>query len=241
MTSLLERYELSRSAPVSVERFYLQAEIARVAYAERDAFVCDSDTGVTPAEHLVSPERAATLSRRISSESRLVDFSPLPFPEHKDTVFLVVVDRARTAVSFINSIFDDFGSGILAPKSGGLLHNRGMCFALELGHPNKLAGGKRPMHTILPAMLTHEDELGLSFGATGGHFQPIGQMQVLSNLVDYGMNVQEAIDAPRMFARGDVLDFGRHCSKLFRGGAACTWSPAHACAESVRNGSGDLD
>lgn len=206
MTSVLDQYELSRFAPVSVERFHLQAEIARIAYAERDAFVCDPDTGVTPVEHLVSPQRAAALANRISFEGRLTDLSPLPCPEHKDTVFLSVVDRDRTAVAFINSIFDDFGSGILAPKSGVLLHNRGFGFVLEPGHPNCLAGGKRPMHTILPAMLTYDGELLLSFGVTGGHFQPIGQMQVLSNLIDYGMNVQEAVDAPRMFARGDVLE-----------------------------------
>jgi gamma-glutamyltranspeptidase / glutathione hydrolase len=77
---------------------------------------------------------------------------------------------------------------------------------LEPGHPNALSGGKRPMHTILPAMLTRDDEVVLSFGVTGGHFQPIGQIQILSNLIDYGMSVQQAIDLPRMFARGDVFD-----------------------------------
>lgn len=206
MASLLERCDISRFAPVSVERFHLQAEIARLAYAERDTFVCDPDTGTTPVEHLISSVRAAALSRRISLDARLVDLLPVPVPEHKDTVFLTVVDRDRTVVSFINSIFDDFGSGIVAPKSGVLLHNRGSGFVLEPGHPNALAGGKRPMHTILPAMLTRDDEVVLSFGVTGGHFQPLGQVQILSNLIDYSMSVQEAIDLPRMFARGDVFD-----------------------------------
>lgn len=206
MASLLERCDISRFAPVSVERFHLQAEIARLAYAERDTFVCDPDTGTTPVEHLISPAKATALSRRISLDARLVDLSPVPAPEHKDTVFLTVVDRDRTVVSFINSIFDDFGSGIVAPKSGVLLHNRGSGFVLEPGHPNALAGGKRPMHTILPAMLTRDDEVVLSFGVTGGHFQPLGQVQILSNLIDYSMSVQEAIDLPRMFARGDVFD-----------------------------------
>lgn len=206
MASLLERCDISRFAPVSVERFHLQAEIARLAYAERDAFVCDPNTGKTPVEHLISPARAAALSRRISLDARLVDLSPVPAPDHKDTVFLTVVDRDRTVVSFINSIFDDFGSGIVAAKSGVLLHNRGSGFVLEPGHPNALAGGKRPMHTILPAMLTRADEVVLSFGVTGGHFQPIGQVQILSNIIDYGMSVQQAIDLPRMFARGDVFD-----------------------------------
>ena len=206
MASLLERCDISRFAPVSVERFHLQAEIGRLAYAERDVFICDPDTRETPVDYLISPARATELSRRISLAARLVDLAPLPVPEHKDTVFLTIVDRDRTVVSFINSIFDDFGSGIVAPKSGVLLHNRGSGFVLDPGHPNALAGGKRPMHTILPALLTRDDEVVLSFGVTGGHFQPIGQVQILSNLVDYGMSVQEAIDLPRMFARGDVFD-----------------------------------
>ncbi|WCS28350.1 gamma-glutamyltransferase [Methylobacterium sp. NMS14P] len=206
MARLLELHDLSRFEPLSVERYHLQAEIARIAYAERDIFVCDPDTGRVPVEHLISPARALALSERISLRGRLSDLTPLPAPEHKDTVFLTVVDRDRTAVSFINSVFDDFGSGIVAAGSGVLLHNRGFGFVLEPGHPNVLAGRKRPMHTILPAMLTRDGEAVLSFGVTGGHFQPIGQIQILSNLIDYGMTVQEAIDQPRMFARGDVLD-----------------------------------
>lgn len=207
MASLLDRYDVAQFAAISTERYHLLAEIARIGYAERDAFVGDPNTGPVPVERMTTSARADILTRSISGSSRLVDVSPIAVPEHKDTVFLSVVDKDRTAVSFINSIFDDFGSGIVAPECGVLLHNRGFGFVLEPDHPNTLAGGKRPMHTILPAMLTRNGECVLSFGVTGGHFQPIGQIQLLSNLLDYRMSVQEAIDQPRIFARGDVMDF----------------------------------
>ena len=209
MASLLDRYHVANYAAVSVERYHLLAEIARIGYAERDAFVGDPDAGPSPVARMTASARADILTSRISQNSRLVDVAPIAMPEHKDTVFLSVVDKDRTAVSFINSIFDDFGSGIVAPECGVLLHNRGFGFALEPNHPNTLVGGRRPMHTILPAMLTRDGECVLSFGVTGGHFQPIGQLQVLSNLLDYQMSVQDAIDQPRIFARGDVLDFER--------------------------------
>lgn len=207
MATLLERFSIAALDPRSPERYHLLAEAARIAYAERDAFIGDPDRSDIPVQQLLSFSRADALSRRVSRSSRIADLVPNPAPEHKDTVFLTVVDKDRTTVSFINSIFDDFGSGILAPQSGVLFHNRGCGFVLDEGHPNELAGGKRPMHTILPAMLTKEGEVELAFGVTGGHFQPMGQIQILSNMIDHGMSVQESIDAPRIFARGDVLEF----------------------------------
>lgn len=207
MARLLERFDPSSFGPMSTERLHILSEIARIAYAERDAFIGDPDAGSIPVDHLLSTERADRLAGSISLHGRLSDLTPVTkVPEHKDTVFLSVVDRDRTAVSFINSVFDDFGSGIVAAKSGVLLHNRGFGFVLEQGHPNELKGGRRPMHTILPAMLTRDGAAELSFGVTGGHFQAIGQLQILSNVVDYGMSIQEAIDHPRIFARGDVLE-----------------------------------
>ncbi|AOO84945.1 gamma-glutamyltransferase [Bosea vaviloviae] len=207
MATLLDRFDLSALDLQSPERYHILAEIARIAYAERDAFVADPDIAPVPLQHLLSARRADALFPRISNSGRISNLTPIPAPEHKDTVFLTVVDKDRTAVSFINSIFDDFGSGIVSSKSGVLFHNRGCGFVLDEGHPNVLAPGKRPLHTILPAMLTKDGEVELAFGVTGGHFQPIGQIQVLSNILDHGMSVQEAIDAPRIFARGDVLDF----------------------------------
>jgi gamma-glutamyltranspeptidase len=99
----------------------------------------------------------------------------------------------------------DFGTGIVCPSSGVIFHNRGQGFVLEGGHPNAIAGRKRPLHTIIPAMLTRNGKAVMPFGVTGGQFQPFGQVQVLTNILDYGVEVQAAIDAPRIFAKDDTI------------------------------------
>jgi gamma-glutamyltranspeptidase/glutathione hydrolase len=132
--------------------------------------------------------------------------APVPVPAHRDTVFLAVVDRDRNAVAFINSIFDDFGCGIVSPTTGIIFHNRGCGFVLERGHPNAIAGRKRPLHTIIPAMLTKAGKAVMPFGVTGGQFQPFGQVQILTHILDHGMGVQAAIDQPRLFAFGNRVE-----------------------------------
>lgn len=205
IASILDRFDLGRYDPLSFERFHLQAEIARLAYAQRDLFVCDPAFQPVPTADLLRVDRISDLARKVTLEGRISDVSPTPLPNQRDTVYITAVDQDGTAVSFINSLFDNFGSGLVAPRCGVLLHNRGTGFVLIPGHANVLAGRKRPMHTIIPALLTKNGHTVLSFGVTGGHFQPAGQVQVLSNIIDYGMSVQQAIDFPRMFARGDSL------------------------------------
>lgn len=209
IAGMLEALDVSRFAPLSAERFHLQGEISRIAYTQRDAYLCDPNSTTVECGRLTSSSYLKEMASKVALQKRLSDLTPFGAPEHRDTVYVTVVDRDGTVVSLINSIFDDFGSGLVAPQSGVLLQNRGCGFVLEQGHPNELAGRKRPMHTIIPALLTKDDEAVMSFGVTGGHFQPAGQMQVLSNIVDYGMSVQEAIDHPRMFARGDSFEVER--------------------------------
>ncbi|PMS36798.1 gamma-glutamyltransferase 2 [Trinickia symbiotica] len=209
IAGMLETFDVARFAPLSAERFHLQGEISRIAYTQRDAYLCDPSSSEFDWDRLTSSSHVRELASKVSMQKRLADLTPFGAPEHRDTVYVTVVDKDGIVVSLINSIFDDFGSGLVAPRSGVLLHNRGCGFVLEQGHPNELAGRKRPLHTIIPALITKDDEAVMSFGVTGGHFQPAGQLQVLSNALDYGMSVQEAIDHPRMFARGNSFEVER--------------------------------
>src|SRR5204862_4472433 len=140
-----------------------------------------------------------------------------------DTTLVTVVDRDRTAVSIINSLFVGFGSAIATQKTGILLHNRGMSFVLDPNNPNCAGPRKRPMHTIIPALAMREGRCELAFGVMGGSYQAMGHAHFVSNLVDYGMDVQAAIDAPRYFFDGPKTMIERGLSQeavegLKRGG-----------------------
>jgi gamma-glutamyltranspeptidase/glutathione hydrolase len=122
-----------------------------------------------------------------------------------DTVYLSVVDKNRLSVSFINSIYFDFGVGIVTPKSGITLQNRGKGFTTKPGHPNCIAPSKRPLHTLIPAMAKRDGKIDMSFGVMGGDFQPMGQVNVVVNRYIYGMDPQAALDFPRLFPKGDSV------------------------------------
>ena len=153
-----------------------------------------------PVDDLLSDRHAETLRAAIDPERALAELPPSRLPAHADTVYLTVVDRDRTAVSFINSLYHSFGSGLVGPKSGVMLHNRGSAFVVDPDHPNCIAPGKRPMHTIIPGMLAKDGRAVMPFGVMGGHYQAAGHAHLLSNLLDYGLDLQEAIDLPRVFA-----------------------------------------
>ncbi|WP_062118330.1 gamma-glutamyltransferase family protein [Aureimonas sp. AU40] len=195
---ILERFPV-RSHPLDVDAIHVEVEATRLAYAARDAFVADRSVSDVPVDHLLSDELADRLAAEIDL-SRAID--PLPVldaVEHSDTVYISVVDRDRNAVSFINSIFHPYGSGILAPKSGVLLHNRGQSFSMAPGHPNRIGPRKRPMHTIIPGMVTRSGRTVMSFGVMGGHYQAMGHAHILSKLFDHRMDLQSAMDLPRLF------------------------------------------
>jgi gamma-glutamyltranspeptidase/glutathione hydrolase len=135
----------------------------------------------------------------------MTDLPPVALPGMSDTVYLCVADADGNSISFINSLFAAFGSGIMARNSGVLFHNRGIGFSLDPGHPNEVAPGKRPAHTIIPAMMADGDTAIMPFGVMGGHFQAFGHAHFVTNVVDFGLDIQEAIDLPRIFHFDGVL------------------------------------
>jgi len=171
-------------------------EAMRLGMVDAGRYVADPEISDVPVSALLSKDYAARRRSLIGANKALPLVAPGQ-PEHQDTVYLSVVDSHGNAVSFINSLYHGFGSGLVVPDTGVCLQNRGACFVLEQGHPNALAGGKRPYHTIIPAMALRDGSLWLSFGVMGGFMQPQGHLQVLSNLVDHGLDPQAALDAPR--------------------------------------------
>ena len=201
LLNILERFDLAALDPLGTDRFHLALEAARLAYAVRDTHIADpAAMRVSPLD-LLDKNFAAKLAARIDRATR-VALPRAPSPGD-DTVYLTVVDRDRMAVSLINTLYSTFGVGICTEKTGIMLTNRGACFVLDPDHPNTFGPGKRPMHTIIPALAFRDGRCELSFGVMGAHYQPMGHAQVITNMVDYGMDVQAAIDAPRAFFLGD--------------------------------------
>jgi gamma-glutamyltranspeptidase/glutathione hydrolase len=201
LLNILECFDLARLDPVGPERFHIALEAARLAYAVRNTHIADPASMRMAAAALLDKTFAARLAKRIDP-ARRVPLPKAPMPG-SDTVYLTVVDRDRMAVSLINSLFAPFGVAVATEKTGILLHNRGACFAVDPEHPNTIAAGKRPMHTIIPALTARGGRCEMSFGVMGSHYQPMGHCQVITNLVDYGMDIQEAIDLPRLFFEGE--------------------------------------
>lgn len=205
LLKMLERLGPSADGPTSADRYHLINEAARLAYATRDAFVADPDIAHVPVAHMLSDKLIGDFVERIDRKRRRADLGSVPRPAGSDTVCFSVVDENGMAVSFINSLYGDFGSGLATNKTGIVFHNRGTGFVLDPGHPNCIAPRKRPMHTLVPALAMKEGRVHMAFGVMGAAFQPIGHAYVLSNLLDYGMDPQEAIDCPRVFFEGDDL------------------------------------
>lgn len=209
MLNIIENADVSGLAPLGAERVHLMLEAFRLAVAERDRFVADPAFHPAPVAQLLDKAFARAQYARIDPQRALPHPVPSGLTPKRDTIYLCVVDRDGNAVSFINSLYYPFGSGLVAGETGVTLQNRGGCFRLEEGHANCIAPRKRPMHTIIPAMAFRDDKPLLAFGVMGGDFQAMGQAWVFSNWLDCGMDLQEAIDAPRCWAGGGVASLER--------------------------------
>ena len=207
LLQMLDRLGVRNAGALSVERYHLMMECARLAYAARDEFVADPAQANVPVAFMLSDGFIAELVRRIDPTKRTLDLGMVPKPAGTDTICLSVVDQDGLTVSFINSLFSGFGSGIVTTKTGIVLQNRGTGFVLDPAHPNCIAPGKRPMHTLVPALATKAGKPWLSFGVMGAALQPIGHVYVMTNMLDYGMDVQEAIDHPRMFFEDGMVQY----------------------------------
>ena len=183
----------------SLEHYHLEIEAAKLAYNERDLYLADPLHSNVPESHLLSSQHAKNLMERIDPEKAAVGFSKVDSPSHSDTVYISVIDKDRNCCSFINTLFGGFGSGLMAPKSGVILTNRGQGFVLDPAHPNCIAPNKRPMHTIIPGLVSKDKKVVMSFGVMGGHYQAFGHMSLLTRFLDYDMDIQESQDSPRLF------------------------------------------
>ncbi|HKR20305.1 MAG TPA: gamma-glutamyltransferase [Stellaceae bacterium] len=208
MLRVFAGYDLGEGKLSEADRIHLLAETAKAAYAERDAVFGDPAVVKVPVERLLSEEWARIVRAAIRMD-RAGTPASLEFAEHKHTVYLCVVDRDRNCISFINSLFDTFGTGIMAPQSGVLLHSRGKTFRTVSGHPNAIAPHKRPLHTIIPGMLMKSGCAVMPFGVMGGHYQANGHAHYLSQILDRGLDPQAAAEEPRSFAIDGVLQLER--------------------------------
>ena len=227
MAKILGHFDLSPLDPMGPERAHLEAEAGKLAYDARDRFVADPEAGPLRIAHMLADETAARLAALIDPGRALPEPAAASEAIHRETVYLTVVDADRMAVSLIYSTFHTFGSGLASARFGINFQNRGAGFSLAPGHPNEAGGGKRPMHTIIPAMLRRNDRLLMPFGVMGAAYQPAGHVRVMSNLLDFGMDPQAALDAA-----GEVSDL------LVSVGVLCVWwaGSIPQCQESQHTG-----
>jgi gamma-glutamyltranspeptidase/glutathione hydrolase len=210
MLNVLESYDLKKIGPGSADYWQLFLEAKKLAYADRARFYADPAFGKVPVAELTSKAYADSRRKLIDMKKALAKVEAGdPKLGHSDTVYLCVVDKDRNCVSLIQSNYMGFGSRLVPGDLGFALQNRGTLFALDANHANRLEPHKRPFHTIIPALVTREGKPWFVFGVMGGDMQPQGQVQVLCNLIDFGMNVQQAGEAPRLEHTGSATPTGR--------------------------------
>ncbi|MCM2301234.1 MAG: gamma-glutamyltransferase [Flavobacteriaceae bacterium] len=194
MLNIIEQYDFSKIAFGSAEHLHIVNEAKKLAYEDRAKYYADMDFYKVPVEQLISKEYAKERKALIGNRAGTYNAGKI---SHGETVYLTVADKDGTMISLIQSNYRGMGSGMVPPKLGFMLQDRGELFDLTPGLPNSLEPGKRPFHTIIPAFITKNGKPYVSFGVMGGDFQPQGHVQIVMNLIDFGMNLQEAGDAPR--------------------------------------------
>ena len=205
--NLAEGFDLANME--EADRVHVLIECMRLGFADAQQWVCDPRVSAIPLEQLVSHEYAARRRKRIALEEAA---QSVPYGDPiagSDTVYLSVADGEGNACSFINSLYQGTGSGLVVPGTGVSLQNRGNRFEMDPDHPNALEPNKRPYHTIIPAMTTKDGELHASFGVMGGFMQPQGHLQMMVNMIDLDMSPQMALDAPRWQLVGSLPGMGR--------------------------------
>ncbi|SVB23749.1 uncharacterized protein METZ01_LOCUS176603, partial [marine metagenome] len=210
--NILENFDISSMTLDSTEYIHLFTEAKKLAYEDRAKFYADPKFADIPLERLISKKYARERSKLINFEQAADSFEAGNL-ENGDTIYLTVADKDGNMVSLIQSNYWGMGSGMVPNNVGFMLHDRGMMFSLDPEHNNSLIGGKRPFHTIIPAFVTHDGDPFISFGVMGGAMQPQGHAQIIINLVDFGMNLQEAGDAPRIRHSGSSQPTGEIMSK----------------------------
>lgn len=203
MLNILEQFDFSKISYGSPEHIHLFVEAAKLAYEDRAKFYADPDFVKIPVKQLISKNYAKERSRLIKLDVAAPGFNNGDsLLKTGETVYLTVADAEGNMISLIQSNYANYGSKMVPDGLGFVLQNRGASFNLRAGENNTYSPHKRPFHTIIPAFVTKDDQPYMSFGVMGGPFQPLGHVQVLMNIIDFGMNIQEAGDAPRIDVAG---------------------------------------
>jgi gamma-glutamyltranspeptidase / glutathione hydrolase len=197
MLNLMESFPLAQFGANSADALHVMIEAKKLAYADMLNFVADPHFAKVPVAGMLSKNYAQARAKLINMARANCDVGPgVPPPMGTDTTYLCVVDAEGNMVSYIQSNYSSFGTGIVPDGAGFVLHNRGGLFSLDPNHPNALAGRKRPLHTIIPAFMTR-GEVRIAFGIMGGWNQSQAHAQFVSDVVDHGMNIQAALEAAR--------------------------------------------
>lgn len=197
MLEMLEPFDLAAMGHNSAEYLHHLIEAKKLAFADLSRYVSDPDHLEIDPAALLDPEYVATRRALIDPAAAAERVEPGDAVQQSETVFLVVADDEGNQIAFIHSIYEYFGSGVVVPGTGFVLQNRGAGFTLDDGHPNQVAPGKRPFHTLIPGFVTRDGAPYMAFGVMGGSMQPQGHVQLLLNMVDFGMEPQAAVDAAR--------------------------------------------